>query len=520
MECSPVYYRTGRAWLGLLLGAVAALNSVRAQDFDYSEAEVPQWLEDYGYEGAAEFEDAEFAEGRRGETFDLDSRSFGAGGRGAAASPGGASPGGQCNCLFCRDTLTGDWGGCRTRLRQRGIIYRGRTTQFFFGVEGGNQAPVPPPFGVGNQFSYTGNSRHDFLVDLDKFGGLPHSKFVVTLENIWGEFGNVSLLSGATSPPVFNAFFPVDPAADGVPRVTNFLLAQPLSERFILTVGKTRTIGVADRNIFAGGDGSDQFLNQSFIANPLFVPQLPLTSFSVGAGMPMPWGHIAFMALDPNERSTEFMDFGTLYSRGVILFGQVQVRTSFFGQPGQHHVGGYYKQVDLLDLRFIPTVPDYPYPPAPPGTPQFLTLPESYTIFYGFDQYLTTYGPPAPRGQTPGWGVFGRAGISDGGTGNPNYAGWHVSGGIGGDSPLRGRTGKGDRFGIGYGYTGASTDYGAIPQALFGPRDAQVVEIFYRYHCTPAIELTPDVQWVRGMLGGFTNGRDAFIYGLRLNMRL
>ena len=149
-----------------------------------------------------------------------------------------------------------------------------------------------------------------------------------------------------------------------------------------------------------------------------------------------------------------------------------------------------------------------------------MTRPETYAIFYGFDQYLATYGLPDVRGNPEGWGVFGRASIADGATGNPNFAAWHVSAGIGGSSPLKCRRGKGDRFGIGYAYTATSTEYGAIPQALFGPRDAQNIEMYYRYQLTPAIEVTPDVQWVQGMLGGLTNGDDAFVGGIRLNMKL
>jgi carbohydrate-selective porin OprB len=37
---------------------------------------------------------------------------------------------------------------------------------------------------------------------------------------------------------------------------------------------------------------------------------------------------------------------------------------------------------------------------------------------------------------------------------------------------------------------------------------------------TPAIEVTPEVQWIRGMLGGLTGGDDAVVAGIRLNMKL
>ena len=505
-----------RACLWLFLAALAGLVPAWGQDQgdDYLVGDVPEWLEDYGYEDT--HDDGPVPEDA---VAGLDGDS------GIAAPRTGSSASGQCDCLHCRSRLTGDWCGYRSCLQQRGIAYRGRVTQFFFGVGGGVNPPVAPPFaalgiGGGDTFEYTGNSRHDFLVDLDKFGGLPHSKFVVTLENLWGRFGNVSFETGGLSPAVFNAAMPVDPVAHGDLYCTNFMLIQPLSEQFIVTVGKTRTIGVADNNKFAGGDGSDQFINQTFVANPLMVPNIPLSTFLVGALMPQEWGHVSLSVMDPLERSREFMEFGDLFSRGAIVFGQVQVDTDFFDKPGEQHIGGFYKNVDQIDLTFTPVPPTYPYPPAPPGLPQFLTRPETYAIFYGFDQYLATFGPPDARGNPEGWGVFGRASIADGATGNPNWAAWHVSAGIGGSSPLCRRRGKGDRFGIGYAYTATSTEFGAIPQFLFAPRDAQIIEAYYRYQLTPAIELTPDIQWVHGMLGGLTGGDGAIGGGIRLNMNL
>ncbi|MFN0056650.1 MAG: sulfatase-like hydrolase/transferase [Planctomycetales bacterium] len=127
--------------------------------------------------------------------------------------------------IFKRRRLTGDWWGRRTALQKNGIRYRGRVTQYFFGVGGGIQPPVPPLFsglGIagGDTFEYTGNSRHDFLVDLDKFGGPDHGKFIVTLENLWGRFGNVSFETGAVTPAVFNAVQPVDSSASGTLYVT------------------------------------------------------------------------------------------------------------------------------------------------------------------------------------------------------------------------------------------------------------------------------------------------------------
>ena len=219
--------------LFVLLSAVVGLGPASAQEDDYLEGDVPEWLEEFGYEdthenGPVAEDAAERAEGVSE----------------SAAPRTAASPSGQCDCWRCRNRLTGDWCGYRSCLQENGIAYRGRVTQFFFGVGGGVNPPVPDLFsalgiGGGDTFEYTGNSRHDFLVDLDKFGGLPHSKFVVTMENLWGRWGNVSFETGGLSPAVFNAAMPVDPVAHGDLYCTNFMLVQPLSEQFIVTVGKT-----------------------------------------------------------------------------------------------------------------------------------------------------------------------------------------------------------------------------------------------------------------------------------------
>ncbi|MFN9435712.1 MAG: carbohydrate porin [Planctomycetota bacterium] len=478
---------------------------------DYLTGDVPEWLEDVGFDDT--HGNAPAAEG---SSVPMEGASDGE----ATGVPTAAKQ--KCNCLRCRDKLTGDWHGLRTILKEEGIGYRGRVTQFFFGVGGGVNPPVPDQFanlgiGGGDTFEYTGNSRHDFLFDMDKFGGLPHSKFLLTMENLWGRWGNVSFETGGLAPAVFKYVMPVEHAASGNLYCTNFMLVQPLSEKFILSAGKTRTIGIADNNKFAGGDGSDQFLNQSFVANPLMVPMIPLSTFVVAAAMPQDWGHVGVSLMDTIERSTDFMDFGTLFSQGAIIFSQVQVDTNFFGLPGEHHVGGFYKNADQIDLTFTPLPPTYPYAPAPPA---FQSRSESYTLFYGFDQYLVTYGGPDKRGNSEGWGFFGRASIADDARGNPNWAAWFVSLGIGGNSPLASRRGKGDRFGVGFGYTGASSEFGAIPRFLFAPRDAQNIEMYYRYHITPAIEFTPDVQWVNGILGGLTGGDGAIVAGIRLNMKI
>ncbi len=439
----------------------------------------------------------------------------------------------DCGCSACtccahesfwtRARLTGDWHGIRPCLQQSGVMFRGDVTQFAFGVDGGiNNPTLPPllPLGEGNVFKYTGRGKYDFLIDLEKFGGLPQGNLLVGLQHWWGEYGNVSLNAGTLSPPVFAAALPVVPDDPGVPFCTDFLFTQPLSEKLVVFAGKKNVVGAADQDIFAGGDGTDQFVNQALVANPAFLLALPYSSFTAGAAMPRDWGMMSAFVFDPEDRTDEFFSrLGDLFSKGIIVGGEIKVNTNFLAKPGEHHVGALWKHIDLIDLSAspqpAPNYPGYPYPPAPPGVP---SKPDSYNIYYGFDQYLRVLPGQrpglGPRKRPRGWGLFGRASISDG---NPTPYRYFLSAGIGGDSPAGCH--RGDTFGVGWFYNGVSNEFGPILQNAFGPIDGTGVELYYNFQVTPWLNVTPDIQFIRPGLAGIATD-EAFVYGLRVNMKL
>ena len=409
---------------------------------------------------------------------------------------------------FCNQpTLTGDWFGLRPSLKDSGVTFAGRSTHFAFGVDGGVTAPfVPPPLGRGDDFSYTGRGEYDLVVDLEKFGGLPHGSLLVRLEHWYGEYGNVSFKTGSFSPAVFPAALP--PATDEAGRLymTNFVVTQPLSKNFVVFGGKKDVLGAADQDVFSGGDGTEQFVNQALIANPAFLLGLPYTGFVLGAASPQEWGMVSGFVYDPKDRTRDFFDLGDLFAQGVIVGGEIKVNTRFFDKKGEQHVGGMWKHVDLTDLRFNEPPPGVYPEPTVPGFP---TLPDSWTLYYGFDQYLVEFSGQPDRG----WGLFGRASISDG---NPTPVRYFLSAGLGGDSNLR--SGKKDKWGIGWYYLGASNEFGPIPQFLFGPQDGTGVELFYNFQVTPWINVTPDVQFLRPEAGGIAE--NSVVYGLRVNVTL
>ena len=134
---------------------------------------------------------------------------------------------GRCgsNDIWTRKTLTGDWGGRRTALQESGITFAGRSTHFGFGVNGGINVPPVPVLGAGDTFKYTGRGEYDFLFDLEKFGGLPKGSLLVRAEHWYGEYGNVSLNTGAFPPAVFPATTPPAPNDAGTPYITNFVVS-------------------------------------------------------------------------------------------------------------------------------------------------------------------------------------------------------------------------------------------------------------------------------------------------------
>ncbi len=412
----------------------------------------------------------------------------------------------DCEDLWTRSTLTGDWGGLRTAAQESGVTFAGRSTHFGFGVNGGVTNPILPAFGRGDTFQYTGRGEYDVIVDTEKFGGLPKGSLLIRGEQWYGEYGNVSLRTGAFPPAVLPAALPPAPDSPGELFMTNFVLTQPLSKNFAFFVGKKDVLGGADQDEFAGGDGTHQFVNQALIANPAFLLGLPYTGFTVGAVSPQDWGSVSAFVYDPKDRTQDFFDLGDLFAAGVIVGTELKVKTNFFDMPGDQHVGGIWKHVDLTDLRFNEPPPGVYPEPTVPGFP---TLDDSWTVYYGFDQYLVQYAGKDNKG----WGLFGRASISDG---NPTPVRYFLSAGIGGDSRLR--ADKGDRFGIGWYYVGASDAFGPLPRFLFDAQDGTGVEMFYNFQINPWMNVTPDIQYIRPEAQAIAN--DSFIYGLRVNLTL
>jgi len=125
-------------------------------------------------------------------------------------------------------------------------------------------------------------------------------------------------------------------------------------------------------------------------------------------------------------------------------------------------------------------------------------------LYWNCDQFLVV----DPADTTRGWGVFGRAGIADQNT-SPIDA--FLSCGVGGNA--WGRTRPHDTFGLGWYLASTSPRIGTLITSQFGPiGDGQGIECFYNYAVTPAVRITPDVQYV---VPSLRSAEPALIAGVR-----
>jgi porin len=197
-------------------------------------------------------------------------------------------------------------------------------------------------------------------------------------------------------------------------------------------------------------------VNQALVANPAFLLGLPYTSFTMGAAMPRDWGMITTFIYDPRDRTQDFFQVDDLFADGIIMGGEVKVKTNFLGMKGHQHVGGLWKHVELTDLSFAEPPPSVYPSPVVPG---FATISDSYTIHDGFDQYLVQFADNPERGYGSSRELRSAMVIL-------LHYDTFSSAGVGGFSPVIGRH-RGDTFGLGWYYVGASNEFGPLPQAIF-----------------------------------------------------
>ena len=341
-----------------------------------------------------------------------------------------------------RSFLTGDWGGARTDLANKGVQFGVDWNQYVQGVADGGRDQTT---------EYGGKGDYTLNLDLMRMGVLKGALIKFRAESRYGS--SVNSPSGALLPVNTDAFFPIASKRDrDIPvTITDLNYTQFLSKHLGVFLGKLDTLD-ADPNEFASGRGTSQFMNANFVFNASVALRLPYSTLGGGlVWMPVPPGPkggvtISSMVIDTADSSTTtgFDDF----DKGQTWYTEADFKYRLGRLPGGMNLGGLYsfnQDFAHLNSRLV----------FQPG--EGLSIPKEDSTWAGFVsawQYLFA----RERDKIPvhlsngeadrkGVGLFARFGFADK---NTNPLEWAASGGVGGRGIFPTR--DNDTFGLGYYY--------------------------------------------------------------------
>ena len=372
---------------------------------------------------------------------------------------------------------TGDWGGLRTRWKDKGVALDSAFTQFYQGVASGGAEK-------GSEYNATAQAR----IELD-FGKLAGWQFwSAEIKTEW-RFGGPLLGGTGTINPTNTAA--MIPASDGsVFSITavNVTRLFPVNLKegklFALSFGRYNILDLLDEDLFAGG-GTDRFMNMAQIGPLTVLRQVPLVTNGISfayikGGEPF----FTFALLDPNDHSLD-AGLSDLFADGVTFSPGLIFPVKYGGKSAKHSFGGAittkeYTPFDAIRQVIIPGPPLVPIPPQG----------GSWSVNYVFRQYFVERAPK------DGWGLFTQVSFADDAT-SPITTFFDI--GLGGNGLFSAR--PRDEFGVSYAYTDLSDDLkDNLDLPILGLerlRAEHQFEIFYDLHITPWIQLTGDLQFIR-----------------------
>jgi porin len=397
-----------------------------------------------------------------------------------------------------RPALSGDWGGLRQRLADRGLTFEVEWFQVGQGVVDG---------GFDERGTYVTNLDYYLKIDLMRMGVLPGALISVRGQSRFGETVNGD--SGLLLPVNTYSYFPfTETLDDDVPiALTELNYLQFVTDELGLIVGKVTTM--ANRNEFAGGEGRTQFMNNQLLWSAAFAQVAPYSTLAVG-GVWAPSPRVSFSSMLMNtadaSESSGFDDIG----EGTSWWTSADVQYRLGELPGGVAVGGIYAfDGDFGEIGGLYIDPGVGISVEGESS--------SWAVYASGWQYLLTE-ESAPevidlddgRQDLEGLGAFLMLGAADRDT---NPVSWSVSVGLAGKGLLPGR--DRDTAGLGYFYNRLQD-----PEVITGDRltrSAQGLEAYYNIALARSVALSLDLQWAKS---GFAKVDDAVILGIRLDVRL
>ncbi len=362
-----------------------------------------------------------------------------------------------------RSQLTGDWFGARDALAEHGLTFYGDVTQYYQGVAAG---------GLAQQFQYGG--RGDYLFDLDtgKLGLWEGGRLDLRAETRLGQ--DCNQIDGAVAPSNFAMALPL--LDREVTALTGVQISQDISDQCTILVGKLNLLDGTPES-YARGMRLNYFWNtamQNNLSRSYLFPSTLGAGFTVRDEVEPVFN---FYLMDTHYTPTT-SGFSTLFSNGVLLYGEYRRRTNWFELPGHCAVCFLYSTAKRTPLDANP----YALLKAIALGEPLPVKHSAWTVTSRCDQVLWADTQDPNRN----WTLNSDVGLTDG---NPNPIQWFGNVSLLGNGLIRGR--ENDTIGIGYYHLGVSNQP-ILKKYGFG--DENGVELFYNVAVRPWFHLTPDLQ--------------------------
>lgn len=414
--------------------------------------------------------------------------------------------------LLERSSLTGDWGGLRQDLVDKGIYVDVGLTQVFQANVGGGES-------TSEGLRYAGSLDYLINVDTDKLGLWPGGMWVVHGETSLGN-NRVGGDAGTLLPVNFDGTMPELLGEDpGYTALSELYVLQALSPQLAIGFGKLNLASLADVNVFANNERT-QFLYTGLVNDPIlgsFAPYTPLAAAIIW--MPDEHTQLALLPFLDTNGSVGRTGFDTAFSSpdGTTFGGQYARAFELLeGRPGNFRLIGAYTTKHYVSFA----IDRRHFLEQAVGLADPIEEDSNYFVAINFDQYLFV----RDKAKGIGWGLFGRGGWAPR---DRNAIDQFYSFGIGGKGCLiPGR--DMDQWGLGWAGTHLSDD---LRDNLSGIgvdiKDFEhALEIFYNIEVTPATHLTLDAQYIinpagaqaAGSLGSVADADRAIVLGMRLQV--
>lgn len=392
--------------------------------------------------------------------------------------------------LWTAKTLTGDWGGVRSRLEDLGIVIELKAnTQFMVNMHGGRESK--------NGYDSAASYNLNFGLDLEKLVQMSGASFVFEAKGTSG--GEISDFDREKIGALFKTN--ADAKTEEPIFVDKWWWAQQLLDgRVELRLGRIESEkDLFDVNRVAGHEDK-QFMNKALVINPTIAHKLGL---GVSARIePVDDFYVQAAVIDP-EAEDRRTGFDTAFhgpDRATVFWelGLTRRFTSAHGElPGHYMVGSWYdpgpKKVffDTQDDRLSARDRN-----------------DDVGFYFGFDQMLWKKNDDPADVQ--GLSVFGRYGTAHDDVNLIEHF-WSTGAQYVGLIPTR----QNDTLGLALAQSILSDRYRA---EIDSRADRETVyELYYAIRLTPWCTISPDFQYVTNA-GGRKDDPHAMVAGVRVRV--